>query len=485
MCSRGIDSTIVATLLTPISSSFSSLSDLSWLASAFFIANAASQPIVGRFTDVFGRRSGLIVCNVIFGTGTLLCGLAGSEWVMILGRVIAGLGGGGIYAISTIVGSDLVPLRKRGIFQGLSNIPVGVGTGLGGLFGGWMNDNWGWKWAFLIQVPFIALATLLVVLFVWVPIEKATKPALRRIDYLGTITLVGAVVLLLLGLNSGGKNVAWTHSLVITSICFSIVLFAAFIYVENRIASEPVIPVSLLLKRTVAASCLTYLFSHAANFAILFYLPVYLQVTGLTTTEAGLRFIPQSACAALGSILTGITIRSTGNYIFFNLFIQAITILGYALLTTLTLSTLHWAPFVYLSLTGLGFGGVLVVALVSLISSVDRQYQAVVTSASFAFRSIGSILGISITSTIFEHQLRKELGSRLGHNLEADHLVSRLRNRFDEIQYLSPVLRQDIVDCYAAALKAVFATTLAITICGTISSCFIKQHNLPSTLARK
>lgn len=93
--------------------------------------------------------------------------------------MVAGLGGGGIYAISTIVGSDLVPLRKRGIFQGLSNIPVGVGTGFGGLFGGWMNDNWGWKWAFFIQVPFIALATLLVVLFVWVPIEKVTKPALR------------------------------------------------------------------------------------------------------------------------------------------------------------------------------------------------------------------------------------------------------------------------------------------------------------------
>ena len=169
-----------------------------------------------------------------------------------------------------IVGSDLVPLRKRGIFQGLSNIPVGVGTGLGGLFGGRMNDNWGWKWAFLIQVPFIALATLLVVLFVWVPIEKATKPALRRVDYLGTMTLVGAVVLLLPGLNFGGKNLAWTHWFVITSICLTIVLFVTFVWIEERNASEPIIPVRLLLKRTVAASCLTYLFSHAANFAILF-----------------------------------------------------------------------------------------------------------------------------------------------------------------------------------------------------------------------
>ena len=212
-----------------------------------------------------------------------------------------------------------------------------------------MNDDWGWKWAFLIQVPFIALATLLVVLFVWLPIEKATKPALRRVDYLGTITLVGAVVLLLLGLNFGGKNIAWTHWFVITSICLSIVLFVIFVWIEERITSEPIIPVRLLLKRTVAASCLTYLFFRAANFAILFYVPVYLRVTGLMTTEAGLRFIPQSACAAPGSILTGIVITSTGDYSYVNLFIEAITVLGYA------------------------------------------------------FRSIGSILGISITSTVFEH----------------------------------------------------------------------------------
>ena len=480
-----LDSTVIATLLTPISSSFSSLSDLSWLASAYFIANAASQPIAGRFTDVFGRRSGLVVCNIVFGIGTLLCGLARSEWLIILGRVVAGLGGGGIYAISTIVGSDLVPLRKRGIFQGLSNIPVGFGTGFGGLFGGLMNDKWGWSSAFLIQIPFIALATILVVLFVWVPMEKTTKPALRRIDYLGTIALTGAIVLLLLGLNSGGKNIAWTDWLVVTSIILSIVLFIVFIYVEERIASEPIIPVRLLLKRTVAASCLTYLFSHAANFTILFYVPVYLQITGLTTTEAGLRFIPQSACAALGSILTGIFIRLTGNYVYCNLFIQAIMILGYAFLTILTLSTPPWALYVYLSLTGLGFGGILVVALVSLISAVDRGSQAVVTSASFAFRSIGSILGISTSSTIFEHLLRKELRERLGYDQEADHLISQLRDNFNEIQYLSPVLRQHVLDCYAVALKAVFAVTLVMTICSAISSCFIKQQKLHSTLKRK
>lgn len=146
-----LDSTIVATLSAPISASFNSLSLLSWIASAYFIANAALQPISGRLTDILSRRTGLIFSNVFFAAGNLICGLATSEWVMIFGRIIAGMGGGGLNAISTFVGSDLVPLRRRGVWQGFGNISFGLGAGLGGVFGGWINDTWGWRKAFLIQ----------------------------------------------------------------------------------------------------------------------------------------------------------------------------------------------------------------------------------------------------------------------------------------------------------------------------------------------
>ena len=146
-----LDSTIVATLSAPISASFNSLSLLSWLASAYFIANAALQPISGRLTDILSRRTGLVFSNIFFAAGNLICGLATSEWVMIFGRVIAGMGGGGLNAISTFVASDLIPLRRRGVWQGFGNISFGLGASLGGVFGGWINDTWGWRKAFLIQ----------------------------------------------------------------------------------------------------------------------------------------------------------------------------------------------------------------------------------------------------------------------------------------------------------------------------------------------
>jgi MFS family permease len=116
------------------------------------IANAAFQPLSGKLTDIYGRRVGIAFATIFFAAGTLICGMAQSGWVMILGRVIAGSGGGCLNTISTFVASDLIPLRKRGVWQGFGNIVFGTGMGLGGVFGGFIYDRIGWRWAFYLQV---------------------------------------------------------------------------------------------------------------------------------------------------------------------------------------------------------------------------------------------------------------------------------------------------------------------------------------------
>jgi len=120
-----VDSSIMATLSAPIASEFHSLSLLSWLATAYLIANATCQPLSGRLTDIFGRGPGLVFSNVMFALGNLVCGLATGGGTMIAGRVIAGVGGGGLMSISTFLASDLVPLKKRGVVQGVGNIAYG------------------------------------------------------------------------------------------------------------------------------------------------------------------------------------------------------------------------------------------------------------------------------------------------------------------------------------------------------------------------
>ncbi|KAL8825964.1 MAG: hypothetical protein Q9191_004093 [Dirinaria sp. TL-2023a] len=480
-----LDSTIIATLSAPISASFNSLSLISWLASAYLIANAALQPLSGRLTDILSRRTGLIFSNVFFFAGNLICGLARSEWVMILGRVIAGMGGGGLNAISTFVGSDLVPLRKRGIWQGFGNICYGVGAGLGGVFGGWISDTWGWRYAFLAQVPLTVVSGILVFFFVDIPVKQSDRSAWKRIDVLGAVTLIVTLVLLLTGVNSGGNIVPWTHPLVLVSLPLSAVSLLAFIYVESAHALEPIIPVRLLLDRTVLSACFTNWFTSMSTFALLFYGPIYFQVKGLSATQAGVRLIPQSLGTAVGSICTGLIMRWTGRYYFLGVGVLSIYVLSLATTSTFNLTSPAWEPFVVFLLAGIGYSGMLTVTLLALISAVAHEHQAVVTSASYAFRSTGSTLGITIVSAVFQNVLKIELWNRLGGRKDAAKVIDRLRDSLDEIKKLPPDWKSEVMDIYMDALRGVFLTTLALGALGFLVSLAMREHTLYSTLARK
>lgn len=480
-----LDSTIIATLSAPISNSFNSLSLLSWLASAYLIANAACQPLSGRLTDIFSRRTGLVVSNILFALGNLICGLATDEWTMILGRVVAGMGGGGLMTISTFVGSDLVPLRKRGIFQGFGNLCFGAGAGLGGIYGGWVNDVWGWRYAFLSQVPFVIISGILVFFLVNIPPKKSEKSKLSRVDFLGAFSLVTTLVLLLLGLNSGGNIVPWNHPLVYVSLPLSGVSLLAFIYVEARIAKEPIIPVKLLLDRTVAGACLTNWFLTMVAFICIFYTPIFFQVKGNTATQAGARLIPQSIGASFSSLGCGVIMHRTGTYKTLGLVIAGIEILGVALLQTLDLNSPTWPAAIYLFLMGSGYGGMLTVTLVATLSAVSHDHQAVATSATYAFRSTGSTIGITIASAVYQNILKSELFAKFGDREGADEIIKKLRDSMDELKHLPDGWRDGVMDSFQYALKGVFLTALGIGFLGFITTMIMRQHILHSTLDRK
>ncbi|KAL2373049.1 MFS multidrug transporter [Blastomyces gilchristii SLH14081] len=480
-----LDGTIVGTIAAPISSSFNSLSLLSWLATAYLAANAACQPLSGKLTDIFSRRTGLIVSNILFGVGNLICGLAKDEWVMIFGRTVAGMGGGGITAISTFISSDLVPLRKRGVWQGIGNLCYGLGSALGGVFGGWMNDNWGWRWAFLIQVPCIALATILAVWNVNIPVKVSDKSRLKRIDFLGAGTLVTALVLLLVALNCGGNQVPWNHPLIWTTLPLSGVFLVLFIYVEEKVATEPVIPVRLLLDPTVLSACLTNWFSTMAVFAVLFYAPFYFQVQGYSATMAGLRLAPQAVGTAMGSLGSGILMRVTGRYLYFNYAATGLIVLSSALMTTYTLTTPPWQPFVHIFIFGLGYGSMLTVTLVALIAAVEHKHQAVVTSASYAFRSTGSSIGVTTASAVFQNLLRSGLWSRFGDREDAAKIIKKVRDSLDAIDKIPADWRPGVLDAYMDALKGVFGAMLGLAVLGVLACVFMKEHKLHMNLARK
>ncbi|KAI4269336.1 MAG: hypothetical protein LQ337_007344 [Flavoplaca oasis] len=372
-----LDGTMVATLTASISASYNSLTLVAWLASAYYIANSVLQPLAGKLTDIYGRRAGLVLCNALFCAGNLICGLARSESVIILGRVVAGLGGGGLNVIPLFITNDLVPLRRRGVWQGFNNICFGVGSGLGGFYGGWLNDTIGWRAAFLILVPLTLLSGVMVAILVRLPTSevKEVEEKWRRVDVLGSLVLVSAIVLLLVGLNSGGNTVPWGHPLVLVSLPFSFVLFVGFAYVEAKVAMEPIIPVKLLLNQTVLAACLTSWFFSMAQLAQTFYAPIFFQIQGKSAKQAGLLLIPTSVGAAIGGITSGTIIRASGRYYLLNIVVQVLFLLPLGLATRFDLHTPVVLPIVYFFFTGLSYAGKLTITVTALSPPFNKSIK--------------------------------------------------------------------------------------------------------------
>jgi MFS family permease len=444
------------------------------------------QPLSGKLTDIFGRRTGLVFSNVFFLIGNLICGLAKAEWVMISGRVVAGMGGGGLMAISTFVASDLVPLRKRGLIQGIGNVCYGTGAGLGGVYGGWINDIRGWRLAFLIQLPLIAVSAVLVATTVKIPVKEKEISRIKRVDFAGSVTLVLSLVLLLLGLNSGGNVVPWTHPLVLSCLPLSVVFVVLFVYIEARVASEPIIPVQLLLDRTVACACLTNWFTTMATFILLYYVPIYFQILGYSATQSGLRIIPQSIGASIGSLGTGLIMRATGRYYILNVVIESLLLLSAILIAALFGRNTPGVPaYIALLLGGLGYGGMLTVTLLALIAAVEHKFQAVITSASYAFRSTGSTIGITVASAVFQNVLKAQLWNRFGSDPHAGEIIGKLRDSIGEIRKLPLQYYDGAVDSYMAAMKGVWYTSLGLAALGVIISLGMREHTLHTNLARK
>ena len=334
-------------------------------------------------------------------------------------------------------------------------------------------------------MPLTVVSGTMVFFTVKVPVKHSSTSALKRIDFVGAAALITTLILLLLGLNSGGNVVPWNHPLIYTTLPLSFISLLLFIYIESEHASEPVIPVKLLLNRTVLAACLTNWFLTMSVYAILFYGPIYFQVKGLSTTQAGARLIPQSVGVALGSISTGLIMRWTGRYYILNVCIQIMFTGAYVLLSTFTLVTPAWEAVLSFLMSGIGYSGMLTTTLIALISAVDHKDQAVITSASYAFRSTGSTIGITIASAVFQNILKVRLWSKLGDRKDASDIIRRVRDSLDEIRILPVEWRGEVREVYMEALRGVFLTSLVVGILGGLVSLAMREHVLHKTLERK
>ncbi|KAH8700836.1 EF hand domain protein [Talaromyces proteolyticus] len=442
------DQTIIVASYGKIGSDLNALNLTSWIATSYFLTLTSFQPLYGKLSDIFGRKPCLLFAYVIFGTGNLFCGLAQDINQLIAARVYQGIGGGGMTTVVSILMSDIIPLRDRGLWQGIINIIYATGSGLGAPLGGILADYIGWRWAFIAQVPLCLVAFILVTVLLKVPNPDTGdwRSKLRRIDFLGAIILVGAVLGFLIGLDRG-SNVSWSIPISYIPLSISSVLFVAFILVEVYVAAEPFAPGHLIFDKTLFACYACNFFSFGGWLAAIFYLPLHYQaVDGVSATVAGMRLLPSILCGVSGSLFSGYLMRRTGRY-------YNITVIGYALLTVgMTViflfsgTIVNNAVLIIVGSTICAFGNGIGVTttLIGLIANASPENQAVVTACSYLFRTLGSVIGLSLSATVEQQVLRDRLQTALRDSGEIDHIIRDVRQSLDFIKTLPPAL-QDVV----------------------------------------
>lgn len=491
-----LDTTVVTTLLTVIASDLKAVERISWIATAYLLSCSAFQPLFGKLSDIFGRKSLLQICCVLFAVGCAICVTNLLPW-LVFGRFVTGCGGSGLTTLGTITLLDLIPLRQRGLYQGLANIFFGLGAASGGIVGGVVSDLIGWKYVFALQVPLAAFVGIAIYLFLHLPKGSPGLGAtgtefsqkLKRVDFWGALFLVAALMLLLAATSMGGKELAYSLKSFIGMLVGSLVLLVLFVYTEVYVAAEPIIPMAVMAERTVLAASLANWFYTMGVFSNLFYIPVFFQtVIGLSATQSGERIIPNFFALSFGSLLTGIYMLKTGKYYFLSAAVGIFSTLGMTRLFLLNEDSSLWTQCTILIPQGLGYSAILTITLLALIASVPSKYQACTTSIQYTFRATGSTIGVSLASAIFEKVLRDRLRSSIHAVIsdpeKAEIVIKRALETTSYIKHAPKAVQHAIRESYNLACLGAFIFGTATLVLGFISSLFMREHVLHKTIDR-
>ncbi len=473
-----LDQTIVATALPTIVGDLGGLSHISWVVTAYLLAQTAVTPLYGKLGDMYGRKVVLQGALLIFLAGSMLCGLSRSMDELIAFRALQGLGGGGLMVSAQAAIGDVVPPRERGRYTGLFGAVFGLASVAGPLLGGFLTGQLSWRWIFYVNVPIGVVAFFVL---------AATLPAMKErvdhvIDYLGTALLAAGLSAIILATSLGGNSYAWGSAFIIGLGVAGVLLIAAFMFVERR-AAEPVLPPRLLRNRVFSVSGAVGFVVGFALFGAVTYLPLFLQVVkGASPTGSGLQLLPLMGGLLITSIASGQVITRTGRYRWFPIAGTAVMSIGLYLLSTLDPSSTTASIFLFMFILGLGLGMVMQVLVLVVQNAVDYSDLGVATSGATLFRSVGGSLGTAVLGAIFSNRLTAELKSVFP-PAAAGRVPSSAGVSPKAIAALPPGIKTDYLQAFTNSLNTVFLVAAIVAVVAFILSWFIRELPLRDTVA--
>ncbi|KAL4890272.1 major facilitator superfamily domain-containing protein [Aspergillus ambiguus] len=480
-----LDQTIIGVAIPEITNQFKSIADISWYGSAYFLTSTALQPSYGRLYKIFSVKWSFLVAIAFFEVGSLICAVAPSSTVLIVGRAIAGIGVAGIFSGAMVIIALTVPLPKRPLVFGMFGLVWGVASIVGPLLGGAFTDGVSWRWCFYINLPIggISIAIVLSILRLPSKNQPLSQPLFGRIkelDLIGASILIPAIVCLLLALQWGGNQYPWNNSRIIgLFIGFGLMLFLT-VYTQIKLGDRATLPPRIMKQRAVIASSSFAMFFGGAFFVLVYYLPIFFQsVRGASAMTSGIQLLPVMLATVVSSVTVGILVTVFGYYTPFLIGSTAIGSIGAGLITLYSkdISTGKWIG--YQILVGAGVGAGFQIPITAVQAALPPDDIPTGSAAVMFFQTLGGALFIAVAQSVFQNGLIQGIAE---YAPKVDPTAIVKAGATEMRQVLSSLHLEDelggVIDAYLGGLQDTYRVALAIFLVSLVASCFFEWRSV-------
>ena len=403
-----LDQTIVAPALPTIGAALGDVDYLSWVVSAYFLTSTAVTPLYGKLADLRGRRVTIHAAIAIFTLGSVLCALAPTMILLVIGRAVQGLGGGGLISLVQTVIGDVVPPRERGRYMGWISLVWATASVSGPVIGGIFAQHLHWSLIFWINLPLAVVAAVM--------IQRSLRllPDVKRqqrLDLFGAALIVVGTVALMLALTWGGSSLAWTSPTILGLAAAAILCFGLFGRHMARV-EDALIPLSIFRNPVIRVTTAAMFFVMGSWLSLSVYVPIWLQAMhGFGAADAGFGLITLTLGTVIGANFGGRALMKVARYRLLALGGAGLGVLAGAGLAAGAATLPFWGAEVLLGLAGLGTGTLFPLSTVVVQNAVERRDLGIATATHSFLRSLGTVVVVAVLGAIF-------LGSGLGAAIE-------------------------------------------------------------------
>ncbi len=417
-----LDQTIVGTAMPRIIADLNGLDRYAWLTTAYLVTSTVTVPIAGKLGDLFGRKPFILAGMIGFMVMSWACGFAQDMNQLIVFRAAQGLFGGVLFASVFTVLADIFTPQTRARMQGVFGGVFGLASIIGPATGGFITDNWGWRWVFYVNIPVGVIGIAL--LAAYLPFVR-TKASWRDIDFVGAFLMAAGLVPILVAL-SNTNTYGWSSWQTLVPLLGGAALLIAFLVVEH-FEPEPIVPLRLFLNRAYAVSVIVGFLSGFGMFGAIIFTPLIFQgVLGISATNSGTLITPMMLGLIGASVITGQLMVRLKHYAMLGPIGCAVMIAGMLLLAEVAVTSTTFQVTAALVVVGIGLGVTFPLYLNAVQSAVERKFLGVVSSNLQFFRNVGG----TIATAIFGSILANRLAANIQDKINAAHLPSQFTNSF-------------------------------------------------------